>query len=282
MIRAMSPYPPPVNPVRSRTTALGCNDHDVCTDDACDPVLGCVNVDNSVRCDDGDSCTTDSCDPGIGCVSSSAGSCGVNPRGIGYWKRLCRGPHPSGDFYASDDVACVAEACPLASVTSIAALCDVLTPDPPSDPCAKAEQQLLALMLNLCRGRVGGSETIHPSCGDAATVAGARAAIDEALCDPSRTAADCQTAACAAEEIVSGHALGVTSLRALFLSGGGVSLTWSPPHAADDSGVAPRYRVWRRPTSESAFVQIAETHDLAFADVHAPASGAQYEVSVVW
>jgi hypothetical protein len=43
-----------------------CDDHDVCTTDACDASLGCVHV--TVRCDDGDVCTIDACDPLTGCT----------------------------------------------------------------------------------------------------------------------------------------------------------------------------------------------------------------------
>ncbi len=44
-----------------------CNDHDVCTDDACDPGTGCTHDDNTAPCNDGNACTTnDTC---------SAGSC---------------------------------------------------------------------------------------------------------------------------------------------------------------------------------------------------------------
>ena len=72
-----------------------CNDQNVCTDDTCDPVAGCVNSNNAAECDDGDKCTpfddcvdgecvgtgvavcddqnictNDSCDPGDGCIFS--------------------------------------------------------------------------------------------------------------------------------------------------------------------------------------------------------------------
>ncbi len=71
---------------------LSCDDHNVCTDDSCDPVAGCVHVDNTapcddqnactvgdvclngvcsgtpVSCDDGNACTDDSCDAIAGCV----------------------------------------------------------------------------------------------------------------------------------------------------------------------------------------------------------------------
>ncbi len=38
--------------------AADCNDNNVCTDDKCDPVIGCVRTNNTQVCDDGDACTT--------------------------------------------------------------------------------------------------------------------------------------------------------------------------------------------------------------------------------
>jgi hypothetical protein len=74
--------------------APDCDDGNPCTDDDCDPILGCLNVANTAACDDGDactvgdqcegavclpgpvavcddglSCTDDSCDPALGCVN---------------------------------------------------------------------------------------------------------------------------------------------------------------------------------------------------------------------
>ncbi|MEZ4265314.1 MAG: hypothetical protein R3F39_02960 [Myxococcota bacterium] len=70
---------------------LNCGDSNPCTDDACDPAVGCVNAPNDapctdkdpctkdevcaggacsskpVSCNDGDPCTTDYCKPGVGC-----------------------------------------------------------------------------------------------------------------------------------------------------------------------------------------------------------------------
>lgn len=72
---------------------LSCNDGNPCTNDSCDPVTGCVRVNNTAPCDDGSACTTDdtcadghcngtdlscddrnactddSCDPVSGCLS---------------------------------------------------------------------------------------------------------------------------------------------------------------------------------------------------------------------
>jgi len=50
------------------TTPITCDDGNVCTDDACDPVSGCTHVANQAACDDGDFCTTgDRCSAGA-CV----------------------------------------------------------------------------------------------------------------------------------------------------------------------------------------------------------------------
>jgi hypothetical protein len=44
---------------------LDCDDDDICTDDICNPALGCVSVFNEAPCDDGDDCTaTDLCQGG--------------------------------------------------------------------------------------------------------------------------------------------------------------------------------------------------------------------------
>src|SRR5262249_1433485 len=51
-----------------------CDDHDQCTDDHCDAVLGCAHVNSTGPCDDGYSCTiNDQCDGNRVC----AGRCPV-------------------------------------------------------------------------------------------------------------------------------------------------------------------------------------------------------------
>jgi hypothetical protein len=47
--------------------SLDCNDGNVCTNDSCDPVTGCVHVNNTNACNDGNACTLDD--------SCSAGTC---------------------------------------------------------------------------------------------------------------------------------------------------------------------------------------------------------------
>lgn len=59
---------------------LDCSDSDLCTDDSCDPVHGCMN---SPRCVDGDLCTIDRCDPGNGaCSNEQVSSCQTNVEGV--------------------------------------------------------------------------------------------------------------------------------------------------------------------------------------------------------
>lgn len=55
---------------------LNCDDGNACTDDACDPAIGCVNTPGSGRaCDDGNACTTgDSCEAGV-CVGGPPLNC---------------------------------------------------------------------------------------------------------------------------------------------------------------------------------------------------------------
>ncbi len=76
--------------------APNCNDGNLCTDDACDPLTGCVHTNNTnpcndwdacttgdvcsagacagpgvLNCDDGNPCTDDACDPGTGCTHAA-------------------------------------------------------------------------------------------------------------------------------------------------------------------------------------------------------------------
>ncbi|NMB75069.1 MAG: lamin tail domain-containing protein [Myxococcales bacterium] len=50
---------------------LTCDDHNLCTDDSCDPASGCLYLpDDTNACSDGDNCTTDICSGGA-CVSTA-------------------------------------------------------------------------------------------------------------------------------------------------------------------------------------------------------------------
>jgi len=59
-------------------TPLDCEDENVCTDDSCDPDVGCVNSANAASCDDDDPCTVvDVCD-NKACVGSGLLQCNDN------------------------------------------------------------------------------------------------------------------------------------------------------------------------------------------------------------
>jgi N-acetylneuraminic acid mutarotase len=50
--------------------APNCDDHNPCTDDACNPVSGCVHI-ATTTCNDNNPCTNDSCDVATGCVHTN-------------------------------------------------------------------------------------------------------------------------------------------------------------------------------------------------------------------
>jgi hypothetical protein len=235
------------------------------------------------NCNDGNSCTNDACDPASGCVHTSNNTCGANPHGRGYWKRLCRGPHPSGDFYTMVDVDCLNNTCTFGSITSTADICDRLQPNPNNDKCEQAEAQFMTLMLNVCRGRISAVDTIDSTCGGApGTVGQSLAQADALLCSPARDRASCASAQCLSEELSSGKAMHVTSLVVSRLSSSSLKLSWTPPYVESGNVSGLKYRVWRRPISESAFTLLTETTRLEFIDTMAGTGNFQYEVSVVW
>lgn len=62
-------------------SALSCDDKNPCTDDSCDPVSGCMHVNNAASCDDGDACTSgDTCKDGTCVAGTTPTSCDdMNP-----------------------------------------------------------------------------------------------------------------------------------------------------------------------------------------------------------
>jgi len=258
-----------------------CDDGDPCTAvDACSDGH-CVGT-GSPSCNDGNICTDDSCVTGVGCSYTSNNTCGANPKGQGYWKRICAGPHPSGEFISPVDVECVNDTCTFDDVHTVEALCAVMTPTPPNDKCAKAESHFMSLLLNVCRGRVGRFETTQSSCGHNTSVDQAIRDADTLLCSPSRNNSTCTAAQCETEEIDNGKALGVTSLRVTAARTGPVSLTWGPPYTDSGFSSTIKYRVWRRINSNVPFTQLTETTGLAYTDTTANGTAFQYEVTVVW
>jgi hypothetical protein len=64
--------------IRCCSSAAECDDTNTCTDDSCDPLVGCQHVNNTSMCDDGDSCTLiDQCSGGV-CSPVSAPDCDMD------------------------------------------------------------------------------------------------------------------------------------------------------------------------------------------------------------
>ena len=126
----------------------------------------------------------------------------------GFWKRVCAGPHPSGEegnlsVYANIvDINLV-----FSGVSDVVALCDRLNPDPKNDKCEKAEAQFMTLLLNVISGRIASCNCIRdPDLGET-TVDGAADLIDVLLLDPERTFDDCVLAQSIADAINNGLTL---------------------------------------------------------------------------
>jgi hypothetical protein len=126
----------------------------------------------------------------------------------GFWKRQCKGPHPSGEpGLLPTYVACVSREATFATVATVADICRRLNPDPANDKCQQAEAQFMALMLNTCSGRLGRTCCIHSTWTSATTVGAAIDQIDALLSQPLRTFNDCVLAQGIADDINTAHAL---------------------------------------------------------------------------
>jgi hypothetical protein len=291
-------------------TGADCNDNNDCTTDTCDSTGQCFNtpVPNGTACSDGNACTTndtcqdgtctggappncndgnnctdDTCVASTGCVNTCNNTCTGDPKTQGYYKRLCRGPHASGEFISQQDADCVNNTCTFATVATPADVCDRMTPNPNNDKCEQAEAQFMALMLNVCRCRVSDGTAVDSECTSNTTVLQSRTDADALLCNPDATHADCARAQCESEEINSGQALWVNSLRVTLDPDGAIRLTWSLPYAQNEA--TPRFfRIYRRGTSEDVFQMLQQVNGntLSFRDPQAAGAEYQYEITGVW
>ena len=249
-----------------------CDDGNLCTTDSCNSATGCFSVDNTLPCDDGDPTTSDdTCGGGV-----CAGTCtpSARPRTKGYYHSLCNQPH-SGDSLTAADAACVAAISDtFADVTSVADICAVLHTTG-SDKCLKAEEDLMATALNLCKQKVCRYQGIESACGSASTVDESFLAADALLSSPSRNTATCNQADCQAKEINNGEALSLNTLQ-LSMVAGELRLDWEPP--LTETPVR-RYKVWRREQGSLApYTQIGVTSTPHFIDPQGLMGNFEYEV----
>ena len=125
------------------TQLLECDDNDPCTDDNCNPSLGCVHTLNQAPCNDGDPCTVDDkCGAGL-CKPGITKQCDDN---VDCTTDTCDGDciHTPVDAACDDANQCTADTCdPVNGCTH------TLPPGPcdDGDPCTKPDFCQLGLCL---------------------------------------------------------------------------------------------------------------------------------------
>ncbi len=245
--------------------APNCNDGNVCTDDTCDPARGCVHTNNSAPCDDGFICTTGDFCSGGACVGGPplTPDC-KEPKTVGFYKRLCMGPHPE-DALTQANADCVNDTATFRSVDSVQDVCSILYPEPQNDKCEQAESQFMATMLNLCKGRVYGPQPIQSACTPNTTAGQSIREADALLSNAARQRSDCVRAQCESEEINSGAALRTDTLR-VSRTPDGVLLSWAAPPSSPGWPAPLGYRLWRRPHGTGAFTPLADVTGLSYED----------------
>jgi hypothetical protein len=265
--------------------SLACDDGNVCTSDACSAGV-CIHLPIAGPCDDNNLCTVnDACSNGA-CVGSGGEP---HPRTEGHYRRVCRNPgHGANvdDVLTDADALCVAGlSTRFAFVTGVADLCEVLENHPPAAPgtrkCDKAEDQLMALALNICKAKVCAAQAIDSGCGPNDSVGASFDQADALLSDPARTDAACRQAECVAKEINNGHAIEMNSLTLGVDAVGLVRLTWQVPDLDDGRMHPVAYHVFRRPLgSPEAFALVGTTSDPSFVDVVATGDF-EYEITAI-
>jgi hypothetical protein len=204
-----------------------------------------------------------------------------DPKTIGFYRRLCSGTHPE-DELTQANVDCVNDWSTFASVTTIAQVCTVLTPDPSNDKCLQAESQLMAALLNLCKHRLSLGQPILSACSSHTLVGQSLNDANALLSNTGRTDTDCVNAQCESEELNSGKALGSTSLLVNPVSGG-LHISWLQPPTGPGWATPSSYSLWRRTRGVGSFVVIATVPGLYYDDVHlVPATDYEYDVTVNW
>ncbi len=129
----------------------------------------------------------------------------------GFWKRVARKPHPSGEYKRLPSYAgCISATETFAEVDSRADIRNQLNPKPKNSKCEQAEAQFMALLLNVCSGRVAECNLVHdPDLGET-TIGAVIGFIDAILSDPHPARADCVLAQAIADRINNGLTLVIT------------------------------------------------------------------------
>ncbi len=116
-----------------------------------------------------------------GCLDTSGDRCppADDPRDTGFWNRVCKRPHPSGEHENLPGYVPSVATGIFAGVSDVDDLCSELTPSPKKDKCEKAEAAYMALLLNVASGRLSDCNCVDdPELGGESTVGDAIALVD--------------------------------------------------------------------------------------------------------
>ncbi len=146
------------------------------------------------------------------CVEFSDFCCTPVPdpsqRTQGFWKRQCKGRHPSGEHARLGSYTpCVAATATFSGTGGAAEICRELHPRPARAKCEQAEAQFMALLLNTCSGRLAECNRVEDSTLGYTTVGETIGHIDALLSNPARSFKDCVEAQAIADAINNGHSL---------------------------------------------------------------------------
>jgi hypothetical protein len=110
----------------------------------------------------------------------------------GFWKRQCKGGHPSGEIVSSY-YQCVNDTLTFGFMTNGDQICTELYPSPENDKCEQARAQFTAVLLNVCADRLAGCNCINDSVLGATTVEEAIAYMDTVLAGSALNNSQCTT-----------------------------------------------------------------------------------------
>ena len=246
---------------------------------------------------------------------------------MGFWRKVCRRGTFRGETIDDADAACVgALSDTFGGITTRSQVCNVLDGDHDHHDdyrrhqCSKAEDQLMALALNLCKERVCCDDGIDSKCdndghsddltfnhnhhgddddddghhdgdddddddpddGDTSTVCDSFNTADALLDDPSRTNSECKQAECLSKESQQRSRPRVRDARRPEGGQPNSRLAWLAPILNDGTARPDSYKVWRRDArSEAPFVQIGSTLGTAYVDVTGGTGSWEYDVTAV-
>jgi len=203
----------------------------------------------------------------------------VSPRVAPFWERVCRGASLEDDILPAY-VDAVNDYATFSGVIDADDVCDIILPGTP-DSCADAEEEFMALLLNLASDRLCVEQPIDAASTSSLDVYEAVGEIDTLLANPSRSTEDCEGAADIASEISGGQAIEEFLAEASVIHAGvqytpdglepdAVVFGWLEPDAAA-AGRPMAYQVYRSAPAPLSWMLVGETACASwFPDFSAP------------